>query len=178
MKDFEKKLNVYYDDINEITVTCPFCNSPYELARGNPVTGKRRESKIFDLQLENIELSNKYDDLNENYLNSPEVKNLLKQNKKEAIQKSKIVNNSQLFERFVPMFKNFPYFNKDAKHLGFPTDYIIFDGLYSKPNLEKIIFLEIKTNNSRLNSNEKQVEKCINSGNVEYKIFKKTGIKW
>ena len=95
----------------------------------------------------------------------------IKKQRSNAVQKSRDVVMGHVSEKIAPLLPNFPYHYKDLVFLGKGIDYLVFDGL-SKGNLEKIVFLEIKTGVSSLNRNEQQIKHCIEKWNVEYEILK------
>ena len=91
--------------------------------------------------------------------------------REDAIKKSGDVLKGKVIEQIVPYFKNFPYDPRDARFLGSPIDFIIFDGLREKGKVEKIVFLEIKSGKSKLNENEKSIEEVIKDKKVEFKTI-------
>ena len=84
----------------------------------------------------------------------------MKNQKNNAIKRSKSIVLWQINEQIAPLLPSFPYDYKDAVFLGKGVDYIIFDGL-GNGNLKEIIFLEVKSNKSNLNRNEKTIRDSI-----------------
>ncbi|WP_346765237.1 Holliday junction resolvase-like protein [Thermococcus sp. 18S1] len=64
--------------------------------------------------------------------------------RQDAVSKSRAVIMGQVAEHFIPYLPGFRYNPKDAKFLGKPIDFIVFDGM-SEGNLRKIVFIEVKT---------------------------------
>lgn len=95
----------------------------------------------------------------------------MKNQKTNAIKRSKSIVLWQINEQIAPLLPSFPYDYKDAVFLGKGVDYIIFDGL-GKWNLKEIVFLEVKSNKSNLNRNEKYIKDCISRKNIQYKIMR------
>lgn len=91
--------------------------------------------------------------------------------RKQSIQQSKAVISGQVYEKIAPLLPEFPYNPKDLTFIGKWIDYIIFDWL-DDWNIKQIVFLEIKTWKSKLNSNEKIIKKAIEKGNFRYEIMK------
>ena len=89
----------------------------------------------------------------------------------ERVHLSRATIKGQTLEHLVPWMAQFDYNPTDAKFLGAPIDMVIFDGLF-KGNLEKIVFLEIKTGKSALTSRERQIKKIIQNGNVEFQLLR------
>jgi len=61
----------------------------------------------------------------------------------------------------------FPFHPKDCIFVGKGVDFVVFDGL-SAGHLREIVFLEIKTSKSSLNSNERSIRDMVKRGNVRY----------
>lgn len=66
-------------------------------------------------------------------------------------------------EHLIPMLASFPYDPQDAHFLGQPVDYIIY-------NLDQgeIVFLEVKSGNSKLSKRQKIVKNIIEQGRVRW----------
>ncbi|MBN18508.1 MAG: hypothetical protein CL758_03380 [Chloroflexi bacterium] len=71
----------------------------------------------------------------------------------------------QITEQFIPFMNSFPWDSKNFKFLGKPIDGIQFEK-------EKIIFVEFKTANSTLNSDQRNIRELVNSGKVEFELIK------
>lgn len=95
----------------------------------------------------------------------------IKKHRKSAVQKSKDVTLWYVSEKLAPIMPNFPYNYKDLTFLWKWVDYIVFDGL-STWNLQQIIFLEVKTWWSRMNSNEKKIQRVIESKRVKHEVLR------
>ncbi len=90
----------------------------------------------------------------------------------EALQKQRYVVKGQLSEQLFPVIYNKITDISDARFLGNPVDYIVFDGL-SKSVSEgkgevKIKFMEVKTGNSRLNNSERFVKDAVDNKRIEW----------
>jgi predicted Holliday junction resolvase-like endonuclease len=87
--------------------------------------------------------------------------------RKDAIEKSKSVNAGRLTEQFA-LFMNGMEFNpKDARFLGHPVDFVVFDGL-DEGNLQRVLFVEVKTGKSQMNARERLVREAIKNRQVEW----------
>ena len=87
--------------------------------------------------------------------------------RKDAIAKSQQVVAGKISEHFIPYLEGWNYNAKDARFLGSPTDFIVFDGL-SDGQLKQIVFIEVKTNKAQLTQREKQIRDIINNGQVQW----------
>lgn len=94
----------------------------------------------------------------------------LNQEREDAIKRSKAILSGQTLEHFVPYFKDFPYSPSEAKFLGRPIDFVVFEGLDNK-KVQKIIFVEIKSGNSLLNPVQKSIKEVVEKRNIEWFEF-------
>ena len=81
--------------------------------------------------------------------------------------KSSEINLGLISETLTPFLKNFPYNPEDCRFLGQPLDYIIFDILN-----KRIVFLEVKSGNSRLSKTQKAIRDIILKKNVEWAVYR------
>src|SRR4030043_1292599 len=101
-----------------------------------------------------------------------ELKKLFKDSEK--IIKTKSVSGSRrslvgkFIEKFIPFLKNIPYEPSDMHFLGQPVDYIVFQGLH-EDKIEKVIFVEIKTGESKLTKREQSLKEVIEGKKVSWK---------
>ena len=92
--------------------------------------------------------------------------------RQDAIAKSQSTLVGKITEHFIPFLPDFTYNPKDARFLGSPIDYVVFDGL-SEGELKKIVLIEIKTNLGTLTKRERQIRDVVQSGNVEWTQLKR-----
>lgn len=94
--------------------------------------------------------------------------------RQDAVKKSQAVTRGKVTEHLIPYFPDFKYNPKDARFLGTPVDFIIFDGL-SEGEMNKVLFIEVKSGkNCTLSSREQLVKECIERGKVSYEIIHKS----
>lgn len=87
--------------------------------------------------------------------------------RQDAIQKSQSVIAGKVTEHFVPYLPEFTYNPKDARFLGSPIDFVIFDGL-DEGQVKGIVFAEIKTGSSTMTTRERQVRDVVQAGKIEW----------
>lgn len=101
-----------------------------------------------------------------------DLKKLFKESEK--VIKAKSVSSSRrslvgkFIERFIPFLKRSPYEPSDMHFLGQPVDYIVFEGLH-EDNVKKVVFLEVKTGESKLTKREKSLREAIEKKRVYWK---------
>jgi predicted Holliday junction resolvase-like endonuclease len=87
--------------------------------------------------------------------------------RKDAAAKSQSTLVGKITEHFIPYLPDFSYNPQDARFLGSPIDFIVFDGL-SEGALRKIVFIEVKTNAGSLTVRERQIRDVVNAKAVEW----------
>jgi predicted Holliday junction resolvase-like endonuclease len=85
----------------------------------------------------------------------------------DAVAKSLAVTVGKVSEQVVPFLPGFSYNPKDARFLGSPVDFVVFDGLDAGA-LRRVVFLEVKTGAAVLSSRERQVRDAIESGRIAW----------
>jgi len=89
--------------------------------------------------------------------------------REDARQRSRYVITGQVAELFAPFLPDFNFNPKDARFIGEPIDYIIFDGLCDG-KIKKVVIAEVKTGTSGLSPRERLVRNAIQSGcGIEWK---------
>lgn len=103
-----------------------------------------------------------------------EIKELIQQAEKymrqDAVSRSRRTLLGKLWEQVSPFIPKFPFKPSDMKFLGAPIDFVIFDGMGEK-DIKKVVFLEVKSGDSRLNSQEKRLKEIIEDGKVTWRLF-------
>ncbi|MCD4654307.1 hypothetical protein K8T06_10280 [bacterium] len=74
-------------------------------------------------------------------------------------------------EQMAPLIEGFPGTPSDARFLGKPIDYIVFDGL-TQGDVKEILFVEVKSHiNGRLTSNERSVREAVKNKCVRWVVY-------
>ena len=95
----------------------------------------------------------------------------MQRERKDAIKRSESVILGSVYEKILPFLPDFPYSPKDMIFLGKGFDYLVLDGL-TDGHVRKIVFLEVKSGGSRLNSNEKIIRDAVENRRVEWKEWR------
>jgi predicted Holliday junction resolvase-like endonuclease len=90
------------------------------------------------------------------------------------VEKSRSVLLGQVAEHFAPLLPGFDYNPKDARFLGAPVDYLVFDGMSDAKATDgmEIVFCEIKSGGSQLTNGEKAIRDAIKAGRVRFEILR------
>ena len=99
-----------------------------------------------------------------------------KQIREDAITKSQAVTMGKVTEHFIPFLPEFDYNPQDARFIGSPIDFVVFDGL-SEGDLRQIAFVEVKSGSSTLTRRERWVRNVIQAGRIAWKQVNTKGWK-
>ena len=93
--------------------------------------------------------------------------------RKDATRRSRSVLGGKAGEQLAPLL---PEFNvrfdpSEARFLGAPVDYVIFDGI-GTGELREVVLVEVKTGRSNLNRNEREVELAVREGRVRFEVLR------
>jgi predicted Holliday junction resolvase-like endonuclease len=96
--------------------------------------------------------------------------------RKQSVSQSRSITLGKTQENLAPLFPEFlNQFNpNDARFLGAPIDFIVFDGLCEGDDVEvrEVVFVEVKTGKTkRLNKNEQRVRAAIEGRRVSYQLL-------
>lgn len=91
--------------------------------------------------------------------------------RKESVEKSRQVLTGNFSEQLAPFMPDFPYSPTECKFLGKPIDLIVFKGL-DKKETEEVIFLEIKSGESKLSSSEVKLKDAIKNKKVRWEEYR------
>lgn len=87
----------------------------------------------------------------------------------DAVRRSRAAVKGQIGERFAPFFRGFWYEPADARFLGSPVDYVVFDGL-AEGQVTGVAFVEIKVGAVPLTTFQKQVKAAIDERRVYWRV--------
>ncbi len=94
--------------------------------------------------------------------------------RQDAVSRSRAVLGGQFSEQLAPYLPDFPYSPTEARFIGKPIDLIVFKGADAQ-SIQEVIFVEIKSGEARLSSQERQLRDAIQNNRVswvEYRIPK------
>ncbi len=85
----------------------------------------------------------------------------------DAVLRSQAVTAGKVFEQLVPFLPGFRFNPKDARFLGSPVDFVVFDGL-NDGDVRRVVFVEVKTGASDLSLRERRVRDAVRNAQVEW----------
>ncbi|MGH3440796.1 MAG: Holliday junction resolvase-like protein [Nitriliruptorales bacterium] len=98
----------------------------------------------------------------------------LPRERRDAIARSRSTLKGTVGEQLAPLLGGFPFAPSDARFLGNPVDYIVFDGYTAlkereTDELEEIVFVEVK-HGGQLTREERRIRDCVAAGRVRFEI--------
>ena len=94
----------------------------------------------------------------------------------DSVARSRAVVSGKVQEHLAPLLPEFvTQFNpKDARFLGTPVDFVVFDGL-DEGYVQRVVFVEVKTGNATITSRERRVRAAIGAGKVKFQLLRLGG---
>lgn len=92
---------------------------------------------------------------------------------KRGQKKSRSVLGGLISEQVAPFLSDFPKDLKasEARFIGKPIDFIIFKGM-DEQDISEVVFVEIKSGNSQLNTNQRKLRDAINEKRVRWHEYR------
>lgn len=102
----------------------------------------------------------------------------LNQEKKRSTNTSRAVLKGKMAEQLAPILPEFQYWPSDAKFLGDPIDYVIFDGYNAyREGIGRaediyIVFVDIKSGQARLTKGQLAIAEAIRAGRIRFETVR------
>lgn len=96
---------------------------------------------------------------------------------KRSVNTSRAVLKGKMAEQFAPILPDFNYLPADARFLGDPIDYVIFDGYTAFRDGEgraediQVVFMDIKSGQARLTAGQKAIAQAIEQKRVRFETL-------
>ena len=97
--------------------------------------------------------------------------NELPNHRRDAIMRSRAVLSGQFSEQLAPYLPDFKFNPNDCKFLGKPIDFIVFNEEV-RGEISEVVFVEVKSGNSKLSSKERKLKEVIKKGNVRWEEYR------
>lgn len=91
--------------------------------------------------------------------------------RRDAIVKSRAVLAGNFSEQLAPYLPGFPYVPTECRFIGKPVDLIVFKGMNEK-NISEVVFVEVKSGDSKLSNQEKNLKETIQKKRVSWKEYR------
>ncbi|TCB81008.1 Holliday junction resolvase-like protein [Acinetobacter sp. ANC 4173] len=97
---------------------------------------------------------------------------------KRSVNTSRAVLKGKMAEQFAPILPEFQYLPSDAKFLGDPVDYVVFDGYtdlrdgQGKVDDVEIVLIDIKSGGARLTKGQQAIAQAIQQGRIRFETIR------
>jgi predicted Holliday junction resolvase-like endonuclease len=87
-----------------------------------------------------------------------------------AIRQSAAVTLGKVTEHFIPYLPGFNYNPKDARFIGSPVDFIVFDGM-DEGDVCEVVFVEVKSGAATLTKRQRQIRDAVNDHRCRWELI-------
>ncbi|MFV5264106.1 Holliday junction resolvase-like protein [Acinetobacter courvalinii] len=107
-----------------------------------------------------------------------EHKQALLDAQKRSVNTSRAVLKGKMAEQFAPILPEFQYLPSDAKFLGDPVDYVVFDGYTDFRDGDgtaediEVILLDIKSGGARLSKGQHAIAQAVREGRIRFETLR------
>jgi predicted Holliday junction resolvase-like endonuclease len=91
--------------------------------------------------------------------------------RRDAVLRSRAVLGGQFSEQLAPFLPGFKYKPTECRFIGKPVDLIVFNGMDEK-NIDEVVFVEVKSKNSKLSPSEKKLKKVIEDKKIRWEEYR------
>ncbi len=94
--------------------------------------------------------------------------------RKDSLNRSRFTLKGKISEQLAPLFPEFPFAPSDARFIGSPIDFVVFDGYTGAKDGDggamRVVLVEVKRGkNAKLSRGESLVRKAVEEGRVSWK---------
>jgi predicted Holliday junction resolvase-like endonuclease len=93
--------------------------------------------------------------------------------RKDSVNRSRSTLKGKISEQMAPFLPEFPFSPADARFIGNPIDFVVFDGYTEakdeKGDLINVVLVEIKKGKGKLSREQKLIGKAVTEGRVSWK---------
>jgi predicted Holliday junction resolvase-like endonuclease len=95
--------------------------------------------------------------------------------RKDSVNRSRSTLKGRISEQMAPLLPEFPFSPADARFIGNPIDFIVFDG-YTNAKDEKgdtisVVLVEVKKGKGKLTREETLIKKAVEEGRVSWRTI-------
>jgi predicted Holliday junction resolvase-like endonuclease len=93
--------------------------------------------------------------------------------RKDSVNRSRSTLKGKISEQMAPLFPEFPYSSADARFIGSPIDFVVFDGYTRAKDGDgesvSVVLVEVKRGKGKLTRGESLIKKAVGEGRVSWK---------
>ena len=97
---------------------------------------------------------------------------------KRSVNTGRAVLKGKMAEQLAPIMPEFQYLPSDAKFLGDPVDYVVFDGYSDFRDGEgpaediEVVLIDIKSGNARLTKGQQAIAEAVKKGRIRFETIR------
>jgi predicted Holliday junction resolvase-like endonuclease len=95
--------------------------------------------------------------------------------RKDSVSRSRSALKGRISEQMAPLLPEFPYSPADARFIGNPVDYIVFDGYTGvkddRDEFVSVVLVEVKKGKGKLTRREALIKKAVDEGRVSWRTI-------
>jgi predicted Holliday junction resolvase-like endonuclease len=96
--------------------------------------------------------------------------------RRDSVNRSRSTLKGKIAEQMAPVLPDFCYAPSDARFIGSPVDYVIFDGLTrvadDKEDEIQIVFMDVKKGNGTLTRTQRLIRQAVEKKSVTWKTMR------
>lgn len=96
--------------------------------------------------------------------------------RKDSVNRSRFTLKGKIAEQMAPLLPAFEHQPADARFIGSPVDYVIFDGLSGvadeKGSAIRIVFMDVKHGGASLSRTQQVIKKAVEEGKVSWETLR------
>jgi predicted Holliday junction resolvase-like endonuclease len=96
-----------------------------------------------------------------------------KEIRKDSVNRSRSTLKGRISEQMAPLLPEFPYAPADARFIGNPIDFVVFDGYTDAKDgggdRISVVLVEVKKGKGRLTREEQLIRKAVEEGRISWK---------
>jgi predicted Holliday junction resolvase-like endonuclease len=98
-----------------------------------------------------------------------------KEIRKDSVNRSRSTLKGRISEQMAPLLPEFPFSPADARFIGNPIDFVVFDGYTEAKDGDgdqvTVVLVEVKKGKGRLTHEETLIKKAVEAGRVSWKTI-------
>lgn len=162
IKNTTRLLIEVFKSERELYGECPCCGEIFRMSDAKIFYGKRPPKDWLErLKAKNEELNRLMREFEKNK----------KKIREDAVKRALTTRIGKVMEQMVPIFPQFGHDPSDLRALLTPIDFVAFNGMFPNKAVKDITFIEVKTQRSKLSQLQKSIEKAIDKGRVDFKVY-------
>jgi predicted Holliday junction resolvase-like endonuclease len=106
------------------------------------------------------------------------IRSAIEQASKRSVAQSRSTLKGQIAEQMAPLLPGFEYLPSDARFLGDPIDYVVFNGYTGvkddqcEPESMELVIIDIKRGQAKLTPAQRAIASAVQAGRVRFEVIR------